>query len=71
MKITRTLYPEELKNEILDQARQGKTPEELSGEFEPTELTIERWLREANRQELRHPNRSSKRFAVSRESNVE
>ena len=46
---TRPPYPEELRNRIVELARNGRPPRELAEEFEPTEQTIRNWLKQAER----------------------
>ena len=42
-------YPPELRRQILDLVRAGRTPGELAREFEPTETTIRNWIAQADR----------------------
>ncbi len=50
---TRRPYPEEFKQQMIDLVRAGRTPEELSGEFEPTAQSIRNWVLQADRNEGR------------------
>ena len=44
---TRPPYPLEYRQRIIELARAGRTPEELSREFEPSAPTIRNWVRQA------------------------
>ena len=46
-------YPRELKEKLVALVRQGRTPEELSREFEPTAQAIRNWVGQADRDEGR------------------
>lgn len=46
-------YPEELKKKLVALVRQGRTPEELSRQFEPTAQAIRNWIAQAERDEGR------------------
>jgi transposase len=46
-------YPEELKKKLVALVRQGRTPEELSRQFEPTAQAIRNWMAQAERDEGR------------------
>ena len=46
-------YPEELKTKLVALVRQGRTPEELSRQFEPTAQAIRNWMAQAERDEGR------------------
>ena len=48
---TRPPYPSELKRQIVELARAGRSPAELAREFEPTAQTIQNWIRQADRDE--------------------
>lgn len=50
---TRRPYPEEFKQQMIDLVRAGRTPEELSREFEPTAQSIRNWALQADRDEGR------------------
>ena len=42
-------YPEEFKRKLVALVRQGRTPEELSREFEPSGQAIRNWVAQADR----------------------
>ena len=42
-------YPPEFRQQMVDLVRAGRTPEELSREFEPTAQSIWNWVRQAER----------------------
>ena len=44
-------YPAEYRKQIVELARAGRSPAELSKEFGPTAETINTWLRQADRDE--------------------
>ena len=46
-------YAPELRRQMVDQVRSGRTPETLSREFEPTAQAIWNWVRQADRDEGR------------------
>ena len=46
---TRPPYPAELKRQIVELVRAGRSPSELAREFEPTAQTIQNWVRQADR----------------------
>jgi len=46
---SRPPYPPEFREQILALVRAGRTPEELSREYEPTEQTIRNWMAQADR----------------------
>ena len=46
-------YPKEFKEKLVALIRQGRTPEELSREFEPTRQAIRNWVAQADRDEGR------------------
>lgn len=46
-------YPEDLKKKLVALVRQGRTPEELSRQFEPTAQAIRNWVAQADRDEGR------------------
>ena len=74
-------YPPEFRQQIIELVRAGRTPEELSREFEPTAQTIHNWLKQADldagvrsdgltteeRDELRRLRRENKQLKVERE----
>jgi len=44
-------YPPEFRRRMVELVRSGRTPEELSREFEPTAQSIWNWVRQAERDE--------------------
>lgn len=46
---TRPPYPQKFRSQIVELARNGRSPKELAEEFEPTETTIRNWLKQADR----------------------
>ena len=42
-------YPEAFRSQLVELARSGRTPEELSKEFGPTAQSIRNWLAQAER----------------------
>src|SRR5437870_5196030 len=53
------VYPPEFRHQLLELVRVGRTPEELSREFEPSAQTIRNWMRQADR------DRGTSRFTAS------
>ncbi len=51
---THPRYPDEFRQQILELARAGRSPDELAKEFEPTAQTIRNWIKQA---ELDHGQR--------------
>jgi len=51
---THPRYPEEFRQQILELARAGRSPDELAKEFEPTAQTIRNWIKQS---ELDHGQR--------------
>ena len=45
----RTPYSAEFRQQMIDLARSGRTPEELGKEFEPSAQTIRNWVNQADR----------------------
>ena len=45
----RVPYPPEFQRQMVELVRSGRTPEELSREFEPTAQSIWNWVRQAER----------------------
>lgn len=43
---TRPPYPPEFRQQILELVRAGRTPQELSEEFEPSAQTIRNWVKQ-------------------------
>ncbi len=78
---TRPPYPSELKHQIVELVRAGRSPAELAREFEPTAQTIQNWVRQADRdqglrqdgltsderEELRRLRRENKQLRIERE----
>ena len=78
---TREPYPPEFRQQIIELVRAGRTPEELSREFEPTSQTIHNWVKQAERdagtrtdglttaerEELRRLRRENKQLRTERE----
>ena len=48
---TRRAYPPEFRRQMVELVRAGRSPEELSREFEPTAQSIANWVRQADRDE--------------------
>jgi transposase len=46
---SRKPYPAEFRQQLVDLVRAGRTPEELSREYEPTAQSIWNWVRQAER----------------------
>ena len=46
---TRRAYPPEFRQQLIELVRAGRTPEELSREFEPSGQTIRNWVAQAGR----------------------
>ena len=78
---TREPYPPEFRQQMVQLVKAGRTPEELSREFEPTAQTIHNWVKQSDldagvrsdgltsseRDELRTLRREVKRLKVERE----
>ena len=78
---TRPPYPPELKRQIIELVRAGRSPSELAREFEPTAQTIQNWIRQADqdeglradgltsdeREDLRRLRRENKHLRIERE----
>lgn len=47
MRTTQKRYSAELQEQLVRLARSGRSPKELSREFEPSEQTIRNWVRQA------------------------
>ncbi len=74
-------YPPEFRQQMVELVRAGRTPEELSQEFEPSSQAIRNWVRQADRdegrradgvssaerEELRRLRRENKRLRTERE----
>ncbi len=77
----RNSYPPEFRRQMIELVRAGRTPEELSREFEPSAGAIRNWVRQADldegrredgltteeRQELRRLRREVKQLKTERE----
>ena len=78
---TRPPYSPEFRQQMVELVKAGRTPEELSREFEPTAQTIHNWVKQSDRdagvrsdgltsserEELRNLRRENKRLRVERE----
>ena len=78
---TRPPYPEEFRRQMVELVKAGRTPEELSREFEPTAQTIHNWVKQSDRDagvrsdgltslerdELRKLRRENRQLKVERE----
>ena len=78
---TRQPYPPEFRQQMVQLVKAGRTPEELSREFEPTAQTIHNWVKRSDldagvrsdgltsseREELRTLRREVKQLRVERE----
>ena len=78
---TRVAYPLEFRQQMVELVRAGRTPEELSREFEPTAQTVHNWVKQADidtgirsdgltseeRAELRRLRREVKHLRIERE----
>ena len=74
-------YPEEYRERMVELVRAGRTPEELSREFEPSAQAIRNWVHQAEidagrrrdgltsqeREELRRLRRENRRLKLERE----
>ena len=77
----RPAYPPEFRQQMVELVRAGRTPEELSREFEPTAQTIHNWVKQADldegrrtdglttqeREELRRLRRENKQLKIERD----
>ena len=77
----RDAYPPEFRRKLIELARTGRTPEQLSEEFEPSAQTIRNWIAQdqrdagertdglttAERDELRRLRRENKTLRMERE----
>jgi transposase len=45
---TRAPYPPEFRPQMVELVKAGRTPEELSREFEPTAQTIHNWVKQTD-----------------------
>ena len=78
---TRPPYAPEFRHQLIELVRSGRTPEELSREYEPTAQTIHNWVKQADvdagirsdgltteeREELRALRRENKRLRMEQE----
>ena len=78
---SRPPYPPEFRRQMIELVRAGRTPQELSREFEPAAWTIHNWVKQADRdegrradgatsaerEELRRLRRDNKRLRQERE----
>lgn len=78
---TRGPYAPEFRRQMVELVRAGRTPEELSREFEPTAQTIHNWVKQidldegvradgltsADRDEMRRLRREVKQLKIERE----
>jgi transposase len=76
-----SLYPPEFKRQMVELVRSGRTPQELSREFEPSAGAIRNWVRQADldegrrndgltsdeREELRRLKRENRQLRMERE----
>ena len=79
--MARAPYPPEFRQQMIELARSGRTPEELAKEFEPSAQTIRNWVAQADldegrrndgltteeRDELRKLRRDNRRLREERE----
>jgi transposase len=78
---SRPPYPPDFREQMVALVRAGRTPEELSGEFEPSAQTIRNWVKQSDvdlgvrrdgltsdeREELRRLKRENKQLKLERE----
>ena len=69
---TRRPYPPEFREQMVALVRAGRTPEELSREFEPTAQSIINWVAQADRdegkrKELRRLRKANRQLRLERE----
>jgi transposase len=78
---TRPPYPKEFREKMVELVRAGRTPHELAKQFEPTDVTIRNWVKQADldegrredgltsveREELNRLRRENKRLQLERE----
>ena len=48
-------YPVQFRRQMVEMVRAGRTPEELSRDFEPTATAIRNWVAQADRDEGKRP----------------
>jgi transposase len=63
----RSAYPPEFRRQMVELVRSGRTPEDLSREFEPTAQSIANWVRQAEREELIRLRRENQRLRQERD----
>ncbi|WP_299823242.1 transposase [uncultured Jannaschia sp.] len=51
----RPAYPPEFRRQLVDLVRSGRTPKELSREFEPSAASIAGWVRRADARDGKRP----------------
>lgn len=78
---TREPYPPDFRQQMIELVKAGRSPQELSREFEPTAQTIHNWVRQIDidagvrsdgltsleREELRRLRRENKQLRIERE----
>ena len=64
---TRAPYSPEFRRQMVDLVRAGRTPEELSREFEPTAQSIGVWVAQADKQEGRREEKGDGLTAAERD----
>jgi transposase len=67
---TRPPYSPEFRRQMVDLVRAGRTPEDLSREFEPTAQSISNWVVQADKQEGRREEKSDGLTAAERDELV-
>ena len=81
MSRTRKPYPPEFREQMVELVRAGRSPEELSREFEPSAQSISNWVAQADRdegkrkdgltsaeqEELRHLRKENRQLKLERE----
>jgi transposase len=67
---TRPPYSPEFRRQMVDLVRAGRTPEDLSREFEPTAQSISTWVVQADKQEGRREEKSDGLTAAERDELV-
>ena len=60
----RAPYPAEFRYQMVELVRAGRTPEELSREFEPSAQAIRNWVAQADRDEGRRADEVSRHWEV-------
>ena len=67
---TRPPYSPEFRRQMVDLVRAGRTPEDLSREFEPTAQSISNWVVQADKQEGRQEEKGDGLTAAERDELV-